>query len=121
MDWRLLAQWLVMIVLVAALSLAVVALLGMGAVIAIGMAGADVLAGLPPLLLTAGVAAGLLWWLTRRGWGHGWWLLLSGRQRYTYSDSFRDAREGRADLNLPRRQSTSRPHRLPDADRETRG
>ena len=71
LDWRLLAQWLVMVVLAAALGLAVMALLGMGAVLAIGLAGADVLAGLPPLLLAAGAAAGLLWWLTRRGWGHG--------------------------------------------------
>ena len=69
MDWRLLAQWLVMVVLAAALGLAVLALLGMVAVIAIGLAGAAVLAGLPPLLLTAGAAGGLLWWLTRRGWG----------------------------------------------------
>ena len=38
----------------------------MGAVIAIELAGADVLAGLPPLLLTAGAAGGLLWWLTRQ-------------------------------------------------------
>ena len=54
MNWRLLVQWVVMVVLAAALGLAVVALLGMGAVIAIGLAGADVLAGLLPLLLTAG-------------------------------------------------------------------
>ena len=100
MDWRLLAQWVVMVVLAAALGLAVLALLGMGAVIAIGLAGADVLAGLPPLLLTAGAAGGLLWWLTRRGWGHGWWLLFSGRQVYTHWDSLRDAEEERTDLNL---------------------
>ena len=103
MDWRLLVQWVVMVVLAAALGLAVLALLGMGAVIAIGLAGADVLAGLPPLLLTAGAAGGLLWWLTRRGWGHGWWLLFSGRQVYTHWDSLRDAEEEQTDLNLPPR------------------
>ncbi len=103
MDWRLLAQWVVMVVLAAALGLAVLALLGMAAVIAIGLAGADVLAGLPPLLLTAGASGGLLWWLTRRGWGHGWWLLFSGRQVYTHWDSLRDAEEERTDLNIPPR------------------
>ena len=115
MDWRLLAQWLVMVVLAAALGLAVLALLGMAAVIAIGLAGADVLAGLPPLLLTAGAAAGLLWWLTRRGWGHGWWLLFSGRQVYTHWDSLRDAERGRADLNLPPRRPPRRSRKSPDA------
>ena len=103
MDLRLLAQWVVMVVLAAALGLAVVGLLGMGAVIAIGLAGTDVLAGLLPLLLTAGAAGGLLWWLTRRGWGHGWWLLFSGRQVYTHWDSLRDAEEERTDLNIPPR------------------
>ena len=103
MDLRLLAQWVVMVVLAAALGLAVLALLGMAAVIAIGLAGADVLAGLLPLLLTAGVAGGLLWWLTRRGWGRGWWLLFSGRQVYTHWDSLRDAEEERTDLNIPPR------------------
>ena len=38
MNWRLLAQWVVMVVLAAALGLAVLALLGMAAVIAIGLA-----------------------------------------------------------------------------------
>ena len=103
MDWRVLVQWAVMVVLAAALGLAVLALLGMGAVIAIGMAGADVLGGLLPLLLTAGVTGGLLWWLTRRGWGRGWWLLFSGRQVYTHWDSLRDAEEEQTDLNLPPR------------------
>ena len=103
MNWRLLVQWVVMVVLAAALGLAVLALLGMGAVIAIGLAGTDVLAGLPPLLLTAGAAGGLLWWLTRCGWGHGWWLLFSGRQVYTHWDSLRDAEEERTDLNIPPR------------------
>ncbi len=102
LDWRLLAQWLVMVVLAAALGLAVMALLGLGAVIAIGLAGPDVLAGLPPLLLTAGAAGGLLWWLTRRGWGHGWWLLFTGRQTYTHWDSLRDAERECTDLNLHR-------------------
>ena len=114
MDWRLLVQWVVMVVLAAALGLAVLALLGMAAVIAIGMAGADVLAGLPPLLLTAGVAGGLLWWLTRRGWGHGWWLLFSGRQVYTHWDSHRDAEQERTDLNLPPRQPSRNAHCQPD-------
>ena len=54
MDWRLLAQWMVMVVLAAALGLAVLALLGMAAVIAIGLAGAGVLAGLPPLAAHGG-------------------------------------------------------------------
>ena len=115
MDWRLLAQWLVMVVLAAALGLAVLALLGMAAVIGIGLAGADVLAGLPPLLLTAGAAGGLLWWLTRRGWGHGWWLLFTGRQIYTHWDSLRDAERGRADLNLPPRRPPRRSRKSPDA------
>ena len=114
-DWRLPAQWLVMVVLAAALGLAVLALLGMAAVIAIGLAGADVLAGLPPLLLTAGAAGGLLWWLTRRGWGHGWWLLFTGRQIYTHWDSLRDAERGRADLNLPPRRPPRRSRKSPDA------
>ena len=114
-DWRLLAQWLVMVVLAAALGLAVLALLGMAAVIAIGLAGADVLAGLPPLLLTAGAAGGLLWWLTRRGWGHGWWLLFSGRQVYTHWDSLRDAEQEHTDLNLPPRQPPRRSRKSPDA------
>ena len=114
-DWRLLAQWLVMVVLAAALGLAVLALLGMAAVIGIGLAGADVLAGLPPLLLTAGAAGGLLWWLTRRGWGHGWWLLFTGRQIYTHWDSLRDAERGRADLNLPPRRPPRRSRKSPDA------
>ena len=115
MDWRLLAQWLVMVVLAAALGLAVLALLGMAAVIAIGLAGAAVLAGLPPLLLTAGAAGGLLWWLTRRGWGHGWWLLFSGRQVYTHWDSLRDAEQEHTDLNLPPRQPPRRSRKSPDA------
>ena len=114
-DWRLLAQWLVMVVLAAALGLAVLALLGMLAVIAIGLAGAAVLAGLPPLLLTAGAAAGLLWWLTRRGWGHGWWLLFSGRQVYTHWDSLRDAEQEHTDLNLPPRRPPRRSRKSPDA------
>ena len=103
-DWRLLGQWLVMVVLAAALGLAVMALLGMGAVLAIGLAGADVLAGLPPLLLAAGVAAGLLWWL-----------LFTGRQTYTHWDSHRDAERGRADLNLPPRRPPRRSRKSPDA------
>ena len=118
MNWRLLAQWLVMVVLAAALGLAVLALLGMAAVIAIGLAGADVLAGLLPLLLTAGACGGLLWWLTRRGWGHGWWLLFSGRQVYTHWDSLRDAEEERTDLNLPpRRPSRNAEGQSDDAPR----
>lgn len=117
MDWRLLAQWLVMVVLAAALGLAVLALLGMGAVIAIGLADTDVLAGLPPLLLAAGVAGGLLWWLTRRGWGHGWWQLFSGRQVYTHWDSLRDAEEERTDLNLPPRQPPGNAHEQSDTAR----
>ena len=116
MDWRLLAQWLVMVVLAAALGLAMLAMLGMAAVIAIGLAGADVLAGLPPLLLAAGVAAGLLWWLTRRGWGHGWWLLFTGRQTYTHWDSHRDAERGRADLNLPPRRPPRNAHEQSDIE-----
>ena len=116
LDWRLLAQWLVMVVLAAALGLAVMALLGMGAVLAIGLAGADVLAGLPPLLLAAGAAAGLLWWLTRRGWGHGWWLLFTGRQTYTHWDSHRDAEQERTDLNLPPRRPSRRSRKSLDAD-----
>ncbi len=115
LDWRLLAQWLVMVVLAAALGLAVMALLGLGAVIAIGLAGPDVLAGLPPLLLTAGAAGGLLWWLTRRGWGHGWWLLFTGRQTYTHWDSLRDAERERTDLNLPPRRPARRSRKSPDA------
>ena len=87
----------------------------MRAVIAIGLAGADVLAGLPPLLLTAGAAGGLLWWLTRRGWGHGWWLLFSGRQVYTHWDSLRDAEEERTDINLPPRRPPRRSRKSPDA------
>ena len=84
----------------------------MAAVIAIGLAGVDVLAGLPPLLLTAGAAGGLLWWLTRRGWGHGWWKLFTGRQIYTHWESHRDAEQERTDLNLPpRRRSDSAPHK----------
>ena len=114
MDWRVLVQWAVMVVLAAALGLAVLALLGMGAVIAIGLAGADVLGGLPPLLLTAGVTGGLLWWLTRRGWGRGWWLLFSGRQVYTHWDSLRDAEEEQTDLNLPPRQPHGRSRKSPD-------
>ena len=114
-DLRLLAQWLVMVVLAAALGLAVLALLGMVAVIAIGLAGATVLAGLPPLLLTAGASGGLLWWLTRRGWGHGWWLLFSGRQVYTHWDSLRDAEQEHTDLNLPPRQPPRRSRKSPDA------
>lgn len=116
MDWRLLVQWVVMVVLAAALGLAVLALLGMGAVIAIGLADTDVLAGLPPLLLTVAVTGGLLWWLTRRGWGHGWWLLFSGRQVYTHWDSLRDAEEERTDLlNIPPR----RPPRKADGQSGT--
>ena len=122
MDWRLLAQWLVMVVLAAALGLAVLALLGMAAVIAIGLAGADVLAGLPPLFLTAGAAGGLLWWLTRRGWGHGWWLLFTGRQVYTHWDSLRDAEQERTDLNLPPRRpprnAREQSGTTPDADND---
>ena len=115
-DWRLLAQWLVMVVLAAALGLAVLALLGIAAVIGIGLAGADVLAGLPPLLLAAGVAAGLLWWLTRRGWGHSWWLLFTGRQIYTHWDSHRDAAQEHTDLNLPPRRPSRRSRNSLDAD-----
>ena len=115
MNWQLLVQWAVMVVLAAALGLAVLALLGMAAVIAIGLAGADVLAGLLPLLLTAGASGGLLWWLTRRGWGHGWWLLFSGRQVYTHWDSLRDAEEERTDINLPPR----RPSRHAEGQSDT--
>lgn len=122
MDWRLLVQWVVMVVLAAALGLAVLALLGMGAVIVIGLAGADVLAGLLPLLITVAVTGGLLWWLTRRGWGHGWWLLFSGKQVYTHWDSLRDAEEERTDLNLPPRQPSrnadSQSDAAPRADKD---
>ena len=121
MDLRLLAQWVVMVVLAAALGLAVLALLGLAAVIAIGLAGADVLAGLLPLLLTAGASGGLLWWLTRRGWGHGWWLLFSGRQVYTHWDSLRDSEEERTDLNLPTRQPPRKADGQSGADPEKRG